>query len=54
MWGTIFLMAYILKITSEYFSTGLGWPIALVIAGLAMIGVGFMSFSIKKKYLGTK
>lgn len=53
-WGTLFLMAYILKITSEYFSTGLGWPLALVIAGLAMIGVGYMSLSIKKKYLGTQ
>lgn len=50
-WGTLFLMAYILKITSEYFSTGLGWPLALVIAGLAMIGVGYMSISLKKKYL---
>jgi hypothetical protein len=50
-WGTIFLMAYILKITSEYFSSGLGWPLALVIAGLAMIGVGYMSLSLKKKYL---
>lgn len=50
-WGTIFLMAYILKITSEYFSTGLGWPLALVIAGLAMIGAGYLSISLKKKYL---
>lgn len=49
-WGTIFLMAYILKITSEYFSSGLGWPLALIIAGLAMIGVGYMSISIKRKY----
>lgn len=53
-WGTLFLMAYILKITSEYFSTGLGWPLALVLAGLAMIGVGYMSFSIKKKYLSNQ
>ena len=49
--GTLYLMAYILKITSEYFSAGLGWPLALVIAGLAMIGAGYMSLSIKKKYL---
>jgi len=46
-------MAYILKITFEYFSSGLGWPLALVIAGLAMIGVGYMSISLKKKYLST-
>lgn len=52
-WGTLFLMAYILKITSEYFSNGLGWPLALVIAGLSMIGVGYMSISLKKKYLAT-
>src|SRR3989344_3419530 len=51
--GTLFLMAYILKITSEYFSSGLGWPLALVIAGLAMIGIGYMSISLKKKYLST-
>lgn len=50
-WGTLFLMAYILKITSEYFLSGFGWPLALVIAGLAMIGVGYMSISLKKKYL---
>jgi hypothetical protein len=50
-WSTLFLKAYILKITSEYFSSGLGWPLALVIAGLALIGVGFMSLSLKKKYL---
>ena len=47
------LMAYILKITSEYFSSGLGWPLALILAGLAMIGVGYMSISIKKKYLSS-
>ena len=53
-WGTFFLMAYILKITSEYFSKSLGWPLALVIAGLVMVGAGYMSFSIKKKYLSNQ
>lgn len=53
-WGTIFLMIYILKITSEYFSTGLGWPLALIIGGLAMIGAGYMSISLKRKYLSVK
>jgi hypothetical protein len=52
--GTIFLMIYILKITSEYFSSGLGWPLALVLAGLFMIGVSYMSITIKNKYLGNK
>ncbi len=52
--GTIFLMIYILKITAEYFSTGLGWPLALVIAGLMMIGAGYMSITIKAKYMLAK
>lgn len=51
VFATIFLMMYILRITSEYFASGVGWPISLVISGLAMIGVGYMSFSFKKKYL---
>ena len=51
--GTLFLMLYILKLTSEYFSSGLGWPLTLVITGLAMISVGYLSFSLKKKYLIT-
>lgn len=50
-WSTIFLMLYIFKITSEYFTSGLGWPLALVIAGLSIIGIGVMSVSIRKKYL---
>ncbi|MBX4205418.1 MAG: hypothetical protein KW788_04550 [Candidatus Doudnabacteria bacterium] len=49
--GSIFLMIYILKITSEYFSTGFGWPIALIIAGLGLIAVGYFALQIKKKYL---
>lgn len=48
--GTLFLMVYILKITSEYFSSGLGWPLTLVITGFLLIGVGFISLSLKKKY----
>lgn len=51
VWSTFFLMTYILKITSEYFSTGLGWPLSLIVAGLAMVGVGYVSISLKKKYL---
>ncbi|MCL5260793.1 MAG: DUF2157 domain-containing protein [Gammaproteobacteria bacterium] len=45
--GTLFLIIYIAKITAEYFSKTLSWPFALVIAGLAIIGVGYLSFRIK-------
>ncbi|MDB5225026.1 MAG: hypothetical protein JWO43_648 [Candidatus Adlerbacteria bacterium] len=51
--GTIFLMVYIFKITAEYFTEGLGWPLSLVIAGLLMIGVGYTSVTLNKKYIKT-
>jgi hypothetical protein len=54
VWGTIFLMVYILKITGEYFTAGLGWPFALVLAGLLMIGAGYLSVTLNQKYLKTK
>jgi hypothetical protein len=52
--GTIYLMIYILKITGEYFSTGLGWPLALVCAGFMLIGTGYASFYVKRKFLNSK
>lgn len=53
VWGTIFLMIFILKITSEYFSVGLGWPFALIIAGFAMIGAGYLGVSVKRKFINS-
>ncbi len=49
VWSALFLMGYIFKITSEYFSASLGWPFALVIAGFAMMAAGFLLISIKRK-----
>jgi len=51
--GTLFLIAYIGKITGEYFSTGLGWPLALVLAGLMIMMVGYYAVRINRKYLTT-
>lgn len=48
--ATLFLIAYILKITCEYFSHSLGWSLALVIAGLSMIAVTYLSLRLKRKY----
>ena len=49
--GSIYLMAYILKITYEYFAQSLGWPLALVLTGLGLIAIGYLHFNLKKKYL---
>jgi hypothetical protein len=45
------MMAYIMKITSEYFTQGLGWPMALIIAGLGVMGTGYLAFYLNKKYV---
>lgn len=51
VFGAIFLMLYILKITSEYFAHSLGWPFALVIAGLGMMAIGIATYTISKRSL---
>jgi hypothetical protein len=49
--GTLFIMAYIMKITAEYFSDSLGWPLALVIAGFGLLASGYMTFYLHRAYL---
>ena len=49
--GSLYLIAYIFKITSEYFTQSLGWPLALVLTGLGLIAIGYLHFNLKKKYL---
>jgi len=49
--GSLFLASYLVKITSEYFSDSLGWPLALVISGMMLMGVGYLTFRLKRRYL---
>lgn len=48
--GAIALVADILKITNEYFTGSLGWPLALVVAGLLLIAVGFYSVQVRRRF----
>jgi len=48
--ATIFTFAEILKLTSEYFSKSIGWPISLIVAGLVVMGIGYMSFELNKRF----
>ncbi len=48
--GALYLAAYIMKITSEYFASGFGWPLALVLAGLMLIAVGYLYVHLKTRY----
>ncbi|NTU66493.1 MAG: hypothetical protein HGB08_01060 [Candidatus Moranbacteria bacterium] len=49
--SSAFLMVYILKLTGEYFADSLGWPLALVFSGLALIAVGYYMVYLNKKYI---
>jgi hypothetical protein len=51
--STLAMLGYIGYFTSEHFENVLGWPIALIIFGLAMIGAGALAFRINRKYLQT-
>ena len=49
--ATIFTFGEILKLTAEYFSKSIGWPISLIIAGLIIMGIGYMSFELNKRFI---
>jgi hypothetical protein len=49
--STLFLIAHVSYITSEYFADSLGWPISLIILGFVFIGLGYISITINKKYI---
>ena len=49
--STLFLIAYVSYITSEYFADSIGWPITLVLLGFVFIGLGYVSININKKYI---
>lgn len=49
--STLFLIAHVAYITSEYFADSLGWPLALMFLGFVFIGLGYSSVRINKKYI---
>ena len=51
VFGTMFLMFYIFKITHEYFTSGFGWALSLIIMGFALMGLGYLAFYLNKKYI---
>ena len=49
--GAIFLVAHIIKLTSKYFVNSSGWSIALIIVGFLVIGIGYLTYYLNKKYI---
>jgi hypothetical protein len=52
--GALFLMSHIVKLTSKYFVDSIGWPVALIMVGFLIIGVGYMTYNLNKKYISIK
>src|SRR3989339_140215 len=51
IFGTLYLMFYLFKITGEYFTSGFGWAFSLIIVGFALMGIGYFAFYLNKKYI---
>ena len=49
--SSIGLVAYLFHITARYFAQSLGWPFSLVLAGFALIGIGYLAVYLNRKYL---
>lgn len=52
--SAIFLVAHIIKITSEYFADSINWAFALILVGFLIIGIGYSTFYLNKKYISKK
>jgi hypothetical protein len=49
--STLSLLGYIAYFTEEHFANTLGWPLALIIGGLALIGLSSMAVKLNNKYI---
>lgn len=48
--ATLFTFFEIIRLTSEYFSDSFGWPFALIVAGIAIMVIGYLSLELSKKF----
>lgn len=51
---SIFLMAHIIKLTSKFFVDSLGWSISLIATGFLIMGIGYTTFYINKRFFSKK
>ncbi len=52
--ASLFLMGHIIKLTGRYFVDSIGWPVALIIVGFLVIGVGYMTFFLNRKFISSR
>jgi hypothetical protein len=49
--ATVAILAYTAWFTGEYFADSVGWPIALILFGLLLIGLSALAFRIDRDYV---
>jgi hypothetical protein len=49
--SAIFLTAHIIKITSKYFADSIGWPVSLIVIGMSIIAIGYVTVRMNKKLM---
>jgi len=49
--GTIAILGYVGYYTAEHFTNVVGWPIALILFGMLLIGLSAAAFRINRKYI---
>lgn len=49
--STVAILSYVGYYTSEHFTDVVGWPIALILFGLMLIGLSAVAFRINRKYI---
>lgn len=52
--AALFLIGHLVVLTSKYFANTIGWPVTLIVCGFLIIGIGYGTYYIHKKYLSTK
>ena len=52
--STVAMLSYIGYFSAEHFVDSIGWPIALVLFGLLLIGMSALAFRINKKYIAAE
>jgi hypothetical protein len=49
--GTLAMLVYIGYFTAQHFADSIGWPVALVIMGVALIGLSSLAVKLNSKYI---
>jgi hypothetical protein len=49
--STLATLGYISYFTAEHFANTVGWPVALIFIGLALIGLGSLAVRLNRKYI---